>query len=183
MHLGVTEAGPAFQGTIKSSVAFGHLLGQGIGDTIRVSLSAPPGRGGQGRDPDPAVAEPAPAQAEIVSCPSCGRAQVDVYTLANQVTAGLEGMEVPLRVAVMGCVANRTRPARRGQGEFSGNEQQRADGRTGCRPVGRRPERDHTGSTWCSTLSRSCTPWSSSRRIHPWPSAPRRTCGYPLPSA
>ena len=63
LHLGVTEAGPAFQGTIKSAIAFGALLSQGIGDTIRVSLSAPPGRGGQGRHPDPAVAQPAPPQA------------------------------------------------------------------------------------------------------------------------
>jgi (E)-4-hydroxy-3-methylbut-2-enyl-diphosphate synthase len=63
LHLGVTEAGPAFQGTIKSLVAFGALLSKGIGDTIRVSLSAPAGRGGQGRHPDPAVAQPAAAQA------------------------------------------------------------------------------------------------------------------------
>ena len=53
LHLGVTEAGPAFQGTIKSAVAFGALLSKGIGDTIRVSLSAPAGRGGQGRHADP----------------------------------------------------------------------------------------------------------------------------------
>ncbi len=63
LHLGVTEAGPAFQGTIKSAVAFGALLSKGIGDTIRVSLSAPPGRGDQGRQPDPRIAEPAPAWA------------------------------------------------------------------------------------------------------------------------
>ena len=61
LHLGVTEAGPAFQGTIKSAVAFGALLSKGIGDTIRVSLSAPPDRGSQGRQPDPRIAEPAPA--------------------------------------------------------------------------------------------------------------------------
>ena len=63
LHLGVTEAGPAFQGTIKSAVAFGALLSKGIGDTIRVSLSAPPARRGQGRQPDPRVAEPAAPQA------------------------------------------------------------------------------------------------------------------------
>ncbi|GAA3042543.1 hypothetical protein GCM10020000_21960 [Streptomyces olivoverticillatus] len=61
LHLGVTEAGPAFQGTIKSAVAFGALLSEGIGDTIRVSLSAPLDRGDQGRHPDPGVAGPAPA--------------------------------------------------------------------------------------------------------------------------
>ena len=58
LHLGVTEAGPAFQGTIKSAVAFGHLLSKGIGDTIRVSPLRAAGRGGQGRHPDPGVAEP-----------------------------------------------------------------------------------------------------------------------------
>jgi (E)-4-hydroxy-3-methylbut-2-enyl-diphosphate synthase len=84
LHLGVTEAGPAFQGTIKSAVAFGALLSQGIGDTIR--------------------------------------AQVDVYTLAEQVTAGLEGIDVPLRVAVMGCVVNGPGEAREADlGVASGN--------------------------------------------------------------
>ncbi|MFE9358075.1 flavodoxin-dependent (E)-4-hydroxy-3-methylbut-2-enyl-diphosphate synthase [Streptomyces olivaceoviridis] len=122
LHLGVTEAGPAFQGTIKSAVAFGALLSQGIGDTIRVSLSAPPveevkvglqilqslGLRQRGL--------------EIVSCPSCGRAQVDVYKLAEEVTAGLTGMEVPLRVAVMGCVVNGPGEAREADlGVASGN--------------------------------------------------------------
>src|ERR1700731_4212770 len=122
LHLGVTEAGPAFQGTIKSSVAFGALLSQGIGDTIRVSLSAPP------------VEEVKVAlqileslnlrqrRLEIVSCPSCGRAQVDVYTLANAVTAGLDGLDFPLRVAVMGCVVNGPGEAREADlGVASGN--------------------------------------------------------------
>src|SRR5690349_20854101 len=106
LHLGVTEAGPAFQGTIKSSVAFGALLSQGIGDTIRVSLSAPPV---EEVKVGLAILESLHLKErglEIVSCPSCGRAQVDVYTLANQVTAGLDGLEVPLRAAVMGCVVN-----------------------------------------------------------------------------
>jgi (E)-4-hydroxy-3-methylbut-2-enyl-diphosphate synthase len=106
LHLGVTEAGPAFQGTVKSSVAFGALLAEGIGDTIRVSLSAPPV---EEVKVGIAVLESLGLRErslEIVSCPSCGRAQVDVYTLADQVTAGLEGLPVPLRVAVMGCVVN-----------------------------------------------------------------------------
>ena len=81
------------------------------------------GRGGQGRHPDPASRSTcAPRRLEIVSCPSCGRAQVDVYTLAEQVTAGLEGMEVPLRVAVMGCVVNGPGEAREADlGVASGN--------------------------------------------------------------
>src|SRR6266487_1726051 len=106
LHLGVTEAGPAFQGTVKSAVAFGALLAEGIGDTIRVSLSAPPV---EEVKVGAAILESLGLRdrgLEIVSCPSCGRAQVDVYTLADQVTAGLDGLEVPLRVAVLGCVVN-----------------------------------------------------------------------------
>ncbi len=122
LHLGVTEAGPAFQGTVKSSVAFGALLAEGIGDTIRVSLSAPPVEevkvGAQ-------ILESLglrQRRLEIVSCPSCGRAQVDVYTLADRVTAALDGFETPLRVAVMGCVVNGPGEAREADiGVASGN--------------------------------------------------------------
>src|SRR3954453_20149118 len=106
LHLGVTEAGPAFQGTLKSAGPFGHLLSQGIGDTIRVSLSAPPVEEVKVGIQILESLNLKPRRLEIVSCPSCGRAQVDVYTLAEQVTAGLDGLEVPLRVAVMGCVVN-----------------------------------------------------------------------------
>jgi (E)-4-hydroxy-3-methylbut-2-enyl-diphosphate synthase len=122
LHLGVTEAGPAFQGTIKSATAFGALLSQGIGDTIRVSLSAPPVEEVKvGNQILPSL-NLKPRKLEIVSCPSCGRAQVDVYTLADAVTAGLEGMTVPLRVAVMGCVVNGPGEAREADlGVASGN--------------------------------------------------------------
>ncbi len=122
LHLGVTEAGPAFQGTIKSSVAFGALLSRGIGDTIRVSLSAPPVEEVKVGNQILQSLNLRPRKLEIVSCPSCGRAQVDVYTLADQVTAGLEGLEVPLRVAVMGCVVNGPGEAREADlGVASGN--------------------------------------------------------------
>ena len=122
LHLGVTEAGPAFQGTIKSSVAFGALLSQGIGDTIRVSLSAPPVEEVKVGLQILESLNLRERGLEIVSCPSCGRAQVDVYTLAEQVTAGLEGLEVPLRVAVMGCVVNGPGEAREADlGVASGN--------------------------------------------------------------
>src|SRR6187431_1905579 len=94
LHLGVTEAGPAFQGTIKSATAFGALLSQGIGDTIRVSLSAPPVEEVKVGIQILQSLNLRPRKLEIVSCPSCGRAQVDVYTLAERVTAGLEGMDV-----------------------------------------------------------------------------------------
>ncbi|MFF5226652.1 flavodoxin-dependent (E)-4-hydroxy-3-methylbut-2-enyl-diphosphate synthase [Dactylosporangium sp. NPDC000521] len=122
LHLGVTEAGPAFQGTIKSSVAFGALLAEGIGDTIRVSLSAPPVEEIKVGN---AILEALGLRErglEIVSCPSCGRAQVDVYTLAEQVTAALDGFPAPLRVAVMGCVVNGPGEAREADlGVASGN--------------------------------------------------------------
>jgi (E)-4-hydroxy-3-methylbut-2-enyl-diphosphate synthase len=122
LHLGVTEAGPAFQGTIKSAVAFGALLSKGIGDTIRVSLSAPPVEEVKVGLQILQSLNLRERKLEIVSCPSCGRAQVDVYTLAEQVTAGLEGMEVPLRVAVMGCVVNGPGEAREADlGVASGN--------------------------------------------------------------
>ncbi|HJP76547.1 MAG TPA: flavodoxin-dependent (E)-4-hydroxy-3-methylbut-2-enyl-diphosphate synthase [Pseudonocardiaceae bacterium] len=122
LHLGVTEAGPAFQGTIKSAVAFGALLRQGIGDTIRVSLSAPPVEEVKVGNQILQSLNLRPRKLEIVSCPSCGRAQVDVYKLAEEVTAGLEGMEVPLRVAVMGCVVNGPGEAREADlGVASGN--------------------------------------------------------------
>ena len=122
LHLGVTEAGPAFQGTIKSATAFGALLSKGIGDTISVSLSAPPVeevKVGIG------ILEALNLKKrgfEIVSCPSCGRAQVDVYTLAEQVTEALQGFKVPMRVAVMGCVVNGPGEAREADlGVASGN--------------------------------------------------------------
>ena len=122
LHLGVTEAGPLFQGTIKSAVAFGALLSEGIGDTIRVSLSAPPV---EEVKVGLAILESLNLRQrglEIVSCPSCGRAQVDVYELAEKVQAGLEGLTVPLRVAVMGCVVNGPGEAREADlGVASGN--------------------------------------------------------------
>src|SRR5437660_7828132 len=122
LHLGVTEAGPTFQGTIKSSVAFGALLAEGVGDTIRVSLSAPPV---EEVKVGIAILESLnlrQRRLEIVSCPSCGRAQVDVYTLAEKVQAGLDGIDVPLRVAVMGCVVNGPGGAREADlGVASGN--------------------------------------------------------------
>ncbi|WP_454860775.1 flavodoxin-dependent (E)-4-hydroxy-3-methylbut-2-enyl-diphosphate synthase [Promicromonospora soli] len=122
LHLGVTEAGPAFQGTIKSATAFGALLSRGIGDTIRVSLSAPPVEEVKVGNQILQSLNLRPRKLEIVSCPSCGRAQVDVYTLAEKVTAGLEGMTVPLRVAVMGCVVNGPGEAREADlGVASGN--------------------------------------------------------------
>jgi (E)-4-hydroxy-3-methylbut-2-enyl-diphosphate synthase len=107
LHLGVTEAGPLKSGSIKSAVGIGALLAEGIGDTIRVSLSADPVEEVKAGI---AILESLHLRErglDVVSCPSCGRAQVDVWTLAEEVQKGLEGrIDVPLRVAVMGCVVN-----------------------------------------------------------------------------
>jgi (E)-4-hydroxy-3-methylbut-2-enyl-diphosphate synthase len=122
LHLGVTEAGPTLQGSIKSAVAFSVLLAEGIGDTIRVSTSAPP--------VDQVTAGChilqslglRPRKLEIVSCPGCGRLQVDIHKLANQVQAAFSDFPHPLRVAVMGCVVNGPGEAREADlGVSSGN--------------------------------------------------------------
>ncbi|MDI3422892.1 flavodoxin-dependent (E)-4-hydroxy-3-methylbut-2-enyl-diphosphate synthase [Streptomyces luteolus] len=122
LHLGVTEAGPAFQGTVKSAAAFGALLSEGIGDTIRVSLSAPPVEEVKVGTQILEALALRERGLDIVSCPSCGRAQVDVHTLAEKVSAALEGFPAALRVAVMGCVVNGPGEAREADlGVASGN--------------------------------------------------------------
>ena len=106
LHLGVTEAGPTWQGTIKSCLAFGALLAEGIGDTIRVSLSAPPVEEVKVGCKLLEYMGLRPRKFDIISCPSCGRSQVDVIQLANAVTEGLKDVTAPIRVAVMGCIVN-----------------------------------------------------------------------------
>lgn len=106
LHIGITEAGTLFSGTIKSAVGLGILLYEGIGDTMRVSLSADP------------VAEVRVAYEilkclgirrrgpELISCPTCGRRQIDVITIANTVERRIAGMTAPIKIAVMGCEVN-----------------------------------------------------------------------------
>ncbi len=106
LHLGVTEAGPLQSGSIKSAVGIGALLAEGIGDTIRVSLSADPVEEIKAGVTILESLHLRERGLDVVSCPSCGRAQVDVWTLAEEVQKGLEGIDAPLRVAVMGCVVN-----------------------------------------------------------------------------
>ncbi|GHE06554.1 flavodoxin-dependent (E)-4-hydroxy-3-methylbut-2-enyl-diphosphate synthase [Streptomyces alanosinicus] len=106
LHLGVTEAGPAFQGAIKSAVAFGILLADGIGDTIRVSLSTDPVEQVKAGCHILSGLGLRPRKLEIVSCPGCGRLQVDIHRLASQAEAAFDGFPHPLRVAVTGCVVN-----------------------------------------------------------------------------
>ena len=106
LHLGVTEAGPLQTGSIKSSVGIGVLLAEGIGDTIRVSLSADPVEEVKAGITILEALHLRERGLDVVSCPSCGRAQVDVWKLAEDVQKALEGLDAPLRVAVMGCVVN-----------------------------------------------------------------------------
>ncbi|MEX2533686.1 MAG: flavodoxin-dependent (E)-4-hydroxy-3-methylbut-2-enyl-diphosphate synthase [Nitriliruptoraceae bacterium] len=106
LHLGVTEAGPLHTGSIKSAVGIGALLAEGIGDTIRVSLSADPVEEVKAGIAILEALHLRERGLDVVSCPSCGRAQVDVWTLAEDVQKALEGLDAPLRVAVMGCVVN-----------------------------------------------------------------------------
>lgn len=106
LHLGVTEAGGLIAGTVKSSVALGILLYEGIGDTLRISLTRDPAeeirvayellRSLNLRSRGP----------ELISCPTCGRCQVNLFGLAEKVEAHIQKMKTPLKIAVMGCVVN-----------------------------------------------------------------------------
>jgi len=106
LHIGITEAGTLFSGTIKSAVGLGILLSEGIGDTLRVSLSADPVeevRAGFAILKALGLREHGP---EIISCPTCGRCQIDVISLARTIEAKLSSMKLPLKIAVMGCEVN-----------------------------------------------------------------------------
>lgn len=105
LHLGVTEAGTEKMGILKSAVGIGSLLCDGIGDTIRVSLTADPVKEvGAARDILRACGMG--GGAEIVSCPTCGRTKIDLIPLAEQVEKLLEDVDIPIKVAVMGCAVN-----------------------------------------------------------------------------
>ena len=106
LHLGVTEAGTSLQGTVKSALGIGTLLLDGIGDTIRVSLTANPLSEIRVAWEILAAAGLRRRWPEIVSCPTCGRCQVDLINIAQQVEAELENIQAPLSVAVMGCIVN-----------------------------------------------------------------------------
>lgn len=106
LHLGVTEAGGLIAGTVKSSVALGILLSQGIGDTFRISLTRDPVeevRVGFELLRSLKIRERGP---ELISCPTCGRTRIDLFSLAEEVERYVQTMECPLKVAVMGCVVN-----------------------------------------------------------------------------
>lgn len=106
LHLGVTEAGGLIAGTVKSSVALGILLSEGIGDTFRISLTRDPVeeiRVGFELLRSLRIRERGP---ELISCPTCGRTRIDLFSLAEKVEQHLQTMQSPLKVAVMGCVVN-----------------------------------------------------------------------------
>ena len=106
VHVGVTEAGTPWSGTIKSAVGIGALLAEGIGDTIRVSLTAPPVEEIRVGRKILASLGLVSAGPDVISCPTCARSDIDVIDLATRVEKALEGYKTPLTVAVMGCVVN-----------------------------------------------------------------------------
>ncbi|MGQ0804221.1 MAG: flavodoxin-dependent (E)-4-hydroxy-3-methylbut-2-enyl-diphosphate synthase, partial [Actinomycetota bacterium] len=107
LHLGVTEAGPPPAGLVKSTAGIGTLLAEGIGDTIRFSLTADPVEEARaGRQLLEALGLRERKGLDLIACPSCGRAEVDVIGVAKDAQAALEDRKIPLQVAVMGCVVN-----------------------------------------------------------------------------
>lgn len=107
LHLGVTEAGPPPVGTIKATAGIATLLAEGIGDTIRYSLTADPIEEAKaGRQLLEAMGLRERKNVDLIACPSCGRAEIDVYKIANDALAAFEDREIPLQIAVMGCVVN-----------------------------------------------------------------------------
>jgi (E)-4-hydroxy-3-methylbut-2-enyl-diphosphate synthase len=107
LHLGVTEAGPLPNGLIKSTVGIGTLLSEGIGDTIRFSLTADPVEEARaGRQLLETLGLRERKGLDLIACPSCGRAEVDVIKVANDAQRALADRNIPLQVAVMGCVVN-----------------------------------------------------------------------------
>jgi (E)-4-hydroxy-3-methylbut-2-enyl-diphosphate synthase len=106
LHIGISEAGPAFSGTVKSAVGLGILLSEGIGDTIRVSLTADPVEEVKVAYEILKCLHLRQTGPEIISCPTCGRCQVNIRGIVEKVEAGLLKIKTPLKVAVMGCVVN-----------------------------------------------------------------------------
>jgi len=107
LHLGVTEAGPPPAGLIKATAGLATLLSEGIGDTIRYSLTADPVQEARaGRQLLEALGLRERTGLDLIACPSCGRAEVDVYAVADAAQKALEELDIPIQVAVMGCVVN-----------------------------------------------------------------------------
>ena len=106
MHIGITEAGTVFSGTIKSAIGIGILLNEGLGDTVRVSLTGDPVREVYVAWKILDFLNIRKRGVEIISCPTCGRTEVDIVSLANSIENKLQYIEKPIKVAIMGCVVN-----------------------------------------------------------------------------
>ncbi|HSW63547.1 MAG TPA: flavodoxin-dependent (E)-4-hydroxy-3-methylbut-2-enyl-diphosphate synthase [Dissulfurispiraceae bacterium] len=106
LHIGITETGPTFPGAVKSAVGLGILLAEGIGDTMRVSLTAPPEEEVRTAYEILRAVGIRRRGAEIISCPTCGRCQVDLRPVAEEVARVLRSVDKPITIAVMGCVVN-----------------------------------------------------------------------------
>ncbi len=155
LHLGLTEAGPPPAGIIKGTAGIGTLLMEGIGDTIRYSLTTDPVEEAKaGRSLLESLGLRERRNVDLIACPSCGRAEIDVYKVAQEAQAALENREIPLQVAVMGCVVN-------GPGEARSADLGIAAGQAQGAPV--HPGPDRTG--WCPR-----TRWSPrwSKRPRSW---------------
>ena len=106
LHIGVTESGTERMGTLKSGIGIGTLLSEGIGDTMRVSLTADPVKEVQLAKDILSVLEKRKGGINFVSCPTCGRTQIDLIKIASEVEERISGIDKPIKVAVMGCVVN-----------------------------------------------------------------------------
>jgi len=106
LHVGVSEAGPPWMGTIRSSIGIGTLLAEGIGDTIRVSLAGDPVQEVRVGRAILKSLEPSRSGADIIACPTCARTQIDVEGIASELETRLQDLKVPIRIAVMGCAVN-----------------------------------------------------------------------------
>jgi (E)-4-hydroxy-3-methylbut-2-enyl-diphosphate synthase len=106
LHLGVTEAGPTRVGTIKSAVGIGTLLAEGIGDTIRVSLTDEPVKEVEVGKEILRSLSLATRNVELIACPTCGRLEVDLFGIMGELEKRLEGVKKPVKIAVLGCVVN-----------------------------------------------------------------------------
>lgn len=122
LHLGVTEAGTITQGTVKSSIGIGALLAQGIGDTLRVSLTGDPIHEVEVGKTILSSLGLRTYGATMISCPTCGRCRVDLFSMAETVEARLKSIKEPIRVAVMGCVVNGPGEAREADFGIAGGD-------------------------------------------------------------
>ncbi len=123
LHIGLTEAGDDYSGLVKNAIGIGALLSEGIGDTLRVSLTADPiDEVRAGREILRAVGKDPRGYIEVISCPTCGRTKIDLIGLAHQVEDALRGCEKDLTVAVMGCIVNGPGEARQADVGIAGGD-------------------------------------------------------------